>query len=110
MPPSRDDLMTSIRQAEDVASYALRDCVRADLADEERLRLHRSHREAEARVGRLYRSLGELHGEEVVVPLDLGFSPSPSVSGSTVLQDEYRCYLLFNTAGAIDQPPEGSPS
>lgn len=33
---------------------------------------------------------------ETIIPLDLGFLPEAAVSGASVLQSEYSCFLLFN--------------
>jgi hypothetical protein len=47
-------------------------------------------------------------GEEYVVPFDAGCQPEAAVSGAILLQDEYRCFLVFNVSTSDPDVTEGT--
>lgn len=104
-----DELKAHVRDAEVASERALHEAVRANgLSTEHRAEADRVLTQCERAVSSAYRKLAIATGEEYAVLHDIGCRPEAAVSGASLLQDEYRAFLLFNVSTAGGGHPEGT--
>ena len=101
MATTRDDIERQITTTKSDSFAALSRAISLPADSPERVEAERRVNEAQQRSASLYRRLAEEFGAEVVVPLNLGILPSPSISGATLLPGRVRrrTALQFGAGG-----------
>jgi len=106
---TRDDIERALATARAAVDESLMEAIQTrDSGVDARRSAHQRLREAEARVGDLYRSLARSTGEEYAVPFGAGCEPEAAVSGAFVLENEFRSFLLFNVSTSDPDVAEGT--
>jgi hypothetical protein len=97
----RGELLRAIAQAEAAHQASLQESLRPGTSSEKQSN-EAALKAAANRLESLRRELGSRFGDEVVVPLELGFHPAAGgTCDSVLLQTDLLCVLVFGTARGV---------